>query len=89
MVNFHTRNPDCDPHSLILLDLFLSSNTSVCFIVPFPPLENSDQVVVSVSTEFPSNLKGGAFFIAQFLTILVLNSMVFLIIWKMLHEGYF
>ena len=80
MVNFHTRNPDCDPHSLTLLDLFLSSNPSVCSTVPFPPLENSDQVVVSVSIEFPSNLKGVPFFIAQLLTILVLNSMVFLII---------
>ena len=61
MVNFHTSNPGCDSHSPIL-DLFLSSNPSICSKVPFPPLENSDQVVVSVSTEFPSNLKWDALF---------------------------
>ena len=35
------------------LDLFLSSNASIFSTMAFPPLENSDYVVVSVSTDFP------------------------------------
>ena len=55
MVNFPTRIPDCDSHSPALLDLFLSSDTSICSKMDFPPLGNSDHVVVSVSIGFPSN----------------------------------
>ena len=54
MVNFPTRIPDCDSHSPALLDLFLSSDTSICSAMAFPPLENCDHVVVSVSIDFPS-----------------------------------
>ena len=57
MVNFPTQIPDCDSHSPALLDLFISSNASVCSVMAFPPLENSDHVVVSVSTDFPTNSK--------------------------------
>ena len=57
MVNFPTRIPDCDSHSPALLDLFLSSDASICSTMAFPPLENSDHVVVSVSIHFPSNLQ--------------------------------
>ena len=46
MVNFPTRIP-------ALLDLFLSSDA-------FPPLGNSDHVVVSVSMDFPINSKQDA-----------------------------
>ena len=42
-------------HSPALLDLFISSDASISSAVAFPPLENSDHVVVSVSTDFPSN----------------------------------
>ena len=38
-----------------LLDLFLSSDASICYAVAFPPLRNPDHVVVSVSIDFPSN----------------------------------
>ena len=55
MVNFPTRIPDCDSHSPALLDLFISSDTSICSTMAFPPLRNSDHVVVSVSIDFPSN----------------------------------
>ena len=55
MVNFPTRIPDCDSHSPALLDLFLSSDASICSTMAFPPLESSDHVVVSVSIDFPSN----------------------------------
>ena len=41
MVNFPARIPDCDSHSPALLDLFLSSDGSICSAMPFPPLGNS------------------------------------------------
>ena len=55
MVNFPTRIRDCDSHSPALLDLFLSSDASICSTMAFPPLGNSDHVVVSVSIDFPTN----------------------------------
>ena len=55
MVNFPTRIADCDSYSPALLDLFLSSDASICSTMAFPPLENSDHVVVSVSTDFPTD----------------------------------
>ena len=55
LVNFPTRTPDCDSHSPALLDLFLSSDASICFTMTFPQLGNSDHVVVSVSSDFPTN----------------------------------
>ena len=54
MVNFPTRIPDCDSHSPALLDLFISSDASICSTMAFPSLGNSDHVVVSVSMDFPS-----------------------------------
>ena len=60
MVNFPTWIPDCDSHSPALLDLFLSSDTSICSTMAFPPLGNSDHVVVSVSIDFPINSKRDA-----------------------------
>ena len=55
MVNFPTRIPDCHSLSPALLDLFISSDASICSTMAFPPLGNSDHVVVSVSIDFPSN----------------------------------
>ena len=55
MVDFPTRIPDCDSHSPALLDLFLSSDASICSTMAFPPLGNSDHVVISVSIDFPTN----------------------------------
>ena len=57
IVNFPNQIPDCDCHSPALLDLFISSDTSICSTMTFPPLGNSDHVVVSVSTDFPINSK--------------------------------
>ena len=54
MVDFPTRIPDCDSHSPALLDLFLSSDASICCTMAFPPLGNSDHVVVPVSIDFPT-----------------------------------
>ena len=53
MVNFPARIPDCDSHRPALLDLFISSDT--CSAMAFPPSENSDHIVVSVSIDFPTN----------------------------------
>ena len=58
MVNF----PDCDSDSPALLDLFLSSDASICSTVAFSPLGNSDHVVVLVSIGFPINSKPDAQF---------------------------
>ena len=58
MANFPTRIPDCDSHSLALLNLFISSDASICFTMAFPPLGNSDHVLVS--NDFPSNSKRDA-----------------------------
>ena len=57
IVNFPTQIPDCDSQSPALLDLFLSSDASICSTMAFPPLGNSDHVVVSVSIDFPINPK--------------------------------
>ena len=56
MVNFPARIPVSDSHSLALLNLFISSDASICSTIVFPPLENSDHVV-SVSIDFPNKLK--------------------------------
>ena len=55
MVNFPTRIPDYDSHRPVLLDLFISSDASICSTMDFAPLGNSDHVVVSVSIDFPTN----------------------------------
>ena len=46
-----------DSHSPALLDLFLSSDASICFTMAFPPLGNSDHIFVLVSVEFPTSSK--------------------------------
>ena len=62
MVNFPTWIPDCDSHSPALLDLFISSDASICSTMAFPSLGNSDHVVVSVSIDFPSISQQDALF---------------------------
>ena len=55
--------PDCDSHSPALLDLYFSSDTSICSTIAFPSLGNSDHVVVvSVSIDVPSNSQQDATF---------------------------
>ena len=61
-VNFPIRIPDCGSHSPALFDFFLSSDSRICSTMAFPPLGNSDQVVVSVSIDFPSNSQQDALF---------------------------
>ena len=62
IVNFPTRIPNCDSHSPALSDLFISSDASICSTMAFPPLKNSDHVVVSVSIDFPLNSKQDTLF---------------------------
>ena len=50
-----------DSNSPALLDLFISSD-AIYFIVAFPPLWNSDHVVVSVSIDVPPNSQWDATF---------------------------
>ena len=59
-MNFPTGIPDCDCHSPALLDVFLSSDPSIGSRMAFPPLGNSDHIVVSVSIDFPTNLQQDA-----------------------------
>ena len=72
MVNFPNQIPDCDSHSPALLDFFLSSDTSICSTMAFPPLGNSDHVVVSVSFDFASNSQQDTMFHCIVMTNLVL-----------------
>ena len=58
MFNFPIEIPDRDSRSPALLDLFLSSNPSICSTVAFSSLGNSNHVGVSVSIDFPSYSKG-------------------------------
>ena len=60
ILNFPTRIPDCDSYSPALSDLLLSSDGSTCSTMAFPPLGNSDHVVVSVSIDFSINSKQDA-----------------------------
>ena len=60
ILNCPTQIPDCDSRSPAVLDLFISSDASICSTMAFPPLRNSDHVVVSVSIGFPINSKQDA-----------------------------
>ena len=60
MFIFPTRISGSDSHSPALLDLFLSSDASICSIMAFPPLGISDHVIVSVSIDFLINSKQDA-----------------------------
>ena len=60
MDNFPTQSPDCNSHSPTFLDLFISSDASICSIMAFSPLRNSDHVVVSVSIGFLLKTKRNA-----------------------------
>ena len=62
MVNFPTSIPDCDSHSPAVLHVFIYSNASICSILAFCPLGNSDHVFVSIFIDFPINSKQDALF---------------------------
>ena len=60
MLNFPNRWPDCVSHSTALLNLFISSGTSIFSTMAIPPLGNFDHVVVSFSIDFPIKSKQDA-----------------------------
>ena len=60
LVNYPSGISDCDSQNPVLLDLFLSSDVSICSTKACPPLGNSGYVVVSVYIDFQSNSKGDA-----------------------------
>ena len=62
MVNFPTQITDSDSQSRVLLAFFLSNSASICFLMTYRLLGNSDHVVVSVSIYLPSNSKQDALF---------------------------
>ena len=62
MVNFPNQIPGCGSHSPALLDLFFSSEASICSTMTFLPLGNSDHMVVSLSIDFPSYSQRDAMF---------------------------
>ena len=62
MVNFPTRILDCCSHSPTLLDLFVSSDASICSTMAFPLFGNSDHVVISIFINFPSYSQWDALF---------------------------
>ena len=45
---------------MLFWNLFHSPDASICSTMAFPPLGNSDHVVVSVSIDFPTNSKRDA-----------------------------
>ena len=49
-------------YSPALLDLFLSSDASICSTIAFPPMGTSDHIFVSISIDFPSDSKRDASF---------------------------
>ena len=85
MVNFPYRIPGCDSHSPAMLDFFLISDPSICwlsffrpqFLIVFTPLGNSGPVVFSVSIDFLSNSKGDDLLIAKLVTILMQMGTIF------------
>ena len=62
MCSFPTWIPDSDSPSPAPLDLFFSSDDSICSTITFPPLGNPDHVVVSDSIDFPTNSQQDALF---------------------------
>ena len=78
MVNFPAWIPDCDSHSPILLGLFLCSDAGICSKMAFPPLGNSDHIVVPLTFNHIDN--GMLHFITLLMTILVLIWTDFMII---------
>ena len=49
MVNFPTRIPDCDSHSPALLDLFISSDTSICSTM----VSLHREILIMLLSQFP------------------------------------
>ena len=62
MFNFPTGILHCDSHSPVLLDLYISSDASICSAMPFVAWRNSGHVAVLISIDFLPNSKGNVRF---------------------------
>ena len=85
MVNFSTRIPHCDSHSISLVNFFL---LKLVFALQWLSLhwKNFDHVAVSVSTGLPSNQKEDAPFHRRVSDCFCVNwDVVLVIIWEMFH----
>lgn len=82
IINFPTWIPDSNFCSSFFG--FQAPDLNICSVLAFQPLRKSSHVVVSVFIDFPSNSKLNTPF--RMFTILVLDGMVFLIVWEMLHK---
>ena len=82
MVNSPTRIPDCDNHIPVLLDLFISSDVSICSIMI--ELSLHWESLIMLLSQFPLTFhhihNGMLRFIAFLMTILVLNGTILVII---------
>ena len=80
MVNFPTQIPDRDSHSPALLDLFISSDASICSAMAFSHWE----ILIMLLSHFPLTFhqlyNGMPCLIAELMTIPVLFGAVFVII---------
>ena len=85
IVNFPTWILGCNSYSPALLDLFISSDISICYAMTFHPWGSSDHGVVSVSIDSPSNSKWNASFHCIADDYSCADWEVFVIIWKMFH----
>ena len=85
MVNVPTRIPDCDSLSFALLDLFLSSDASICSIMAFPPLGILIMLLSQIRLTFYRLYSGMPCFIALLMTIFVLFGMDFIKIGEISH----
>ena len=56
VANFPTRIPGCNFNTFALLDLFPSSDTSICSTMAFHSLRNSDHVLVTFSFDLTVQL---------------------------------
>ena len=56
MANFPTQIPSCHSHSL-LFGFISPFDASIYSGIDFPPLGNSDHIIMSVSIDSPSNSK--------------------------------
>ena len=84
MVNFPTQIPHCDSHSPALLDLFLSSDASICSTMAFFRWKILIMLLSQFLLTFHQIHNGMSHFIEELMTILVLIGMVFTNIWEMI-----
>ena len=85
IIDFLAVTPNCDVQSSALLDVLLASNVNLCSAADFPPLGNSDHVVVSVPIECLISRKKYACFQYAALIILGLVKLIFVMFSEIFH----